>query len=74
MKYSQHWVLDVSFREDDAIKCNRNTRANRALLSRTVLNLIRANGDDKISIKRNKTRTSQNLKFRKQLLLGKNEI
>lgn len=71
---SQHWVLDVSFREDDAIKCNRNARANRALLSRTALNLIRANGDDRISMKRNKLRASQNLKFRKQLLLGKSDL
>lgn len=68
---SQHWVLDVTFAEDASIKCHRDARANKALLTRTALNLIRANGNDNLSVKRNKTRASQNLAFREQLLFGK---
>ena len=68
---SQHWVLDVIFGEDTAIKLERNEKANIALLTRTALNLIRANGDANLSVKRHKIRASQNTAFREKLLFGK---
>lgn len=67
---SQHWVLDVVFGEDGGIKMARNERANKALLTRTALNLIRKNGSEKLSVKRQKIRASQNCGFREQLLFG----
>lgn len=67
---SQHWVLDVIFGEDRSVKSNRDARANKALLTRVALNLIRANGVGKMSVNRNKVRASQNYEFREQLLFG----
>ncbi|MFO1365419.1 MAG: ISAs1 family transposase [Moraxella osloensis] len=49
---SQHWVLDVIYGEDAQKSLERNEKANKALLTRTALNLIRANGDEKLSVKR----------------------
>jgi len=37
---SQHWVLDVIFGEDDQKSLERHEKANKALLTRTALNLI----------------------------------
>lgn len=68
---SQHWVLDVIFGEDGQKRLERNEKANKALLTRVGLNLIRANGDDKLSVKRSKMRASQNKDYLEQLLFGK---
>ena len=68
---SQHWVLDVIYGEDAQKSLERNEKANKALLTRTALNLIRANGDEKLSVKRCKMRASQNKSFLEQLLFGK---
>ena len=64
-------MLDVIFGEDTAIKLERNEKANIALLTRTALNLIRANGDANLSVKRHKIRASQNTAFREKLLFAK---
>lgn len=69
---SQHWVLDVIFGEDNQKNLERNEKANKALLTRTALNLIRANGDDKLSVKRSKMRASQNKSYLEQILFGVN--
>ena len=69
---SQHWVLDVIFGEDGQKRLERNEKANKALLTRTALNLIRANGDEKLSVKRSKMRASQNKSYLEQLLFGRN--
>lgn len=68
---SQHWVLDVIYGEDAQKSLERNEKANKALLTRTALNLIRANGDEKLSVKRSKMRASQNKSYLEQLLFGK---
>ncbi len=68
---SQHWVLDVIFGEDGQKSLERNKKANKALLTRTALNLIRANGDDKLPVKRSKMRASQNKNYLEQLLFGR---
>lgn len=67
---SQHWVLDVIFNEDNQKSLERNEKANKVLLTRTALNLIRANGDSKLSVKRSKMRASQNKSYLKRLLFG----
>ncbi|MDO5652383.1 MAG: ISAs1 family transposase [Moraxella sp.] len=69
---SQHWVLDVIFGEDNQKHLERNEKANKALLTRTALNLIRANGDEKLSVKRSKMRASQNKDYLEQLVFGGN--
>lgn len=68
---SQHWVLDVIFGEDNQKNLERNEKANKALLTRTALNLFRANGDEKLSIKRSKIRASQNKSYLEQILFDK---
>lgn len=68
---SQHWVLDVIFGEDSQKSLERNEKANKALLTRTALNLIHTNGDEKLSVKRSKMRASQNKTYLEQLLFGK---
>lgn len=51
---AQHWVLDVVFGEDNQKSLERHEKANKALLTRTALNLIRANGNERLSVKRSK--------------------
>lgn len=46
-------------------------KTNKALPTRTALNLIRVNGDAKLSVKRSKMRASQNKSYLEQLLFGK---
>ena len=67
---SQHWVLDVIYGEDNQKSLERNEKANKALLTRTALNLVRANGDKNLSVKRSKMRASQNKDYLEQLLFG----
>lgn len=68
---SGHWVLDVIFGEDNHKSLERHEKKNKALLIRVALNLIRANGDDKLSVKRSKMRASQNKRYLEQLLFGR---
>jgi predicted transposase YbfD/YdcC len=46
-----HWVLDVTFREDDSRVRERNAARNLALLRRIALNLVRADTSLKASLK-----------------------
>lgn len=48
----QHWVLDVIFGEDNHKIFKFSEKANKELLTRTALNLIRANSDEKLSVRR----------------------
>ena len=59
----QHWVLDVAFGEDNQARLGRNEKSNKALLTRTALNLIKQNGNNTLSTKRNKIKASQNHEF-----------
>lgn len=68
---AQHWVLDVIFGEDGQKSLQRNEKANKALLTKVALNLIRANGNEKLSVKRSKMRASQNKDYLGQLLFGR---
>lgn len=45
-------------------------KANKALLTRIALNLIRAHGNERLSVKRSKKRASQNKDYLEQLLFG----
>lgn len=68
---AQHWVLDIVFGEDNQKSLERHEKANKALLTRTALNLIRANGNERLSVKRSKMRASQNKDYLEQLLFGR---
>lgn len=48
----------------------RHKKANKSLLTRTALNLIRANDNERLSVKRSKMRASQNKDYLEQLLFG----
>ena len=53
---SLHWVLDVTFNEDRSRIRKRNGPENMAIVRRTVLNLLRQNGDKNTSLKRRRRR------------------
>lgn len=67
---SQHWVLDVTFGEDDSVKLQKNARSNKALLTRKALNLLCDHDDSHLSVKRRRIRASQNTDYREQILFG----
>ncbi len=67
----QHWVLDVCFSEDDNRARQNNQRSNRALINRSALNLLRANDDSNLSIKRRRIRASMNVDYRMKILFPK---
>ena len=48
---SVHWVLDVSFREDESRVRTGNAPENMAIMRHAALNLLRHDQDSKISIK-----------------------
>ena len=48
---SVHWVLDVSFREDESRVRTGNAPENMAIMRHAALNLLRHDRDSKISIK-----------------------
>lgn len=66
----QHWVLDVQFGEDGHRARKNHSAANLAVIRRMALNLIRANDDSKMSIRRRKMRASYNLPYRERILFG----
>ena len=55
---SLHWVLDVTFNEDQSRIRKKNGPENMAIVRHTVLNLLRQNGDEKTSLKRRRRRAS----------------
>lgn len=67
---SQHWVLDVQFREDQNRTRKDNAAANFAIIRRMSLNMARRNSKDKLSISKRKLRASLDDSFRTQLLFG----
>ena len=46
-----HWVLDVGFREDDSRVRDRTAARNLALLRKVALNLVRADGSLRASLR-----------------------
>jgi predicted transposase YbfD/YdcC len=67
---SQHWVLDVQYREDQNRTRKDNAAANFAIIRRMSLNMARRNSNDKLSISKRKLRASLDDSFRTQLLFG----
>ncbi|GAB3374162.1 ISAs1 family transposase [Azotobacter armeniacus] len=67
---SQHWVLDVQFREDANRSRKDHSASNLAVIRRAALNLIRQNDSSKPSIDRRRMRACPHAPYRTQLLFG----
>ncbi|SEI98460.1 Transposase DDE domain-containing protein, partial [Azotobacter beijerinckii] len=67
---SQHWVLDVQFREDANRSRKDHSASNLAVIRRAALNLIRQNDSSQLSIGRRRMRACTNAQYRTQLLFG----
>ncbi|MDW9167807.1 ISAs1 family transposase, partial [Legionella pneumophila subsp. fraseri] len=64
-----HWVLDVTYKEDDSRIRRDNAAENLALLRRFALNLARLN-PQKNSMKGKLKKAMWSDKFRSELLIG----
>ena len=62
-----HWVLDVTFGEDESRKRDRQSAQNFSLVTKGALNLIRHHGK-KGSIKGQRTKAAFDVKFREELM------
>ena len=69
---SLHWVLDVSFREDECRVRKDNAPENFAILRHIALNLIKMNKPEKISIRRSRKLSGWDDKYLAQILFGGN--
>ncbi|GAB3388610.1 hypothetical protein GCM10027514_30760 [Azotobacter armeniacus] len=68
MQDSQHWVLDVQFREDANRSRKDHSASNLAVIRRAALNLIRQHDSSKLSIGRRRMRACTHAPYRTQLL------
>ena len=67
---SLHWVLDVSFREDDCRIRQNNGAQNMALLRHVALNLIRQESSHKRGTKARRKRAGRDRHYLLQVLTG----
>lgn len=65
---SLHWVLDVIFHEDQSRKRTENAAENFSIILKVALNLLKRNGNDKMSIKRRRFKAGMQNKYREQIL------
>ena len=65
-----HWVLDVTFREDASRVRERNAVRNLALLRKIALNLVRADGSLKASLKGKRKSAAWDDHFMATLMAG----
>ncbi len=63
-----HWVLDVTFREDDSRIRDRRAARNFALLRKIAINLINQDRSTKTSIRAKRKRAAWNDDYMRQLL------
>jgi predicted transposase YbfD/YdcC len=70
---SQHWLLDVTFREDESQIYAEDGAKNMALFRRSLLNLIKAH-PLKDSVAGKMMRASWDSKFRAEILFGQKSI
>jgi len=65
-----HWVLDVTFREDDSRVRDRTAARNLALLRKIALNIVGRDKTSKASVRARRKRAAWNDAYMLQLLLG----
>lgn len=70
---SQHWILDVTFREDESLIYAEDGAKNMALFKRMLLNLIKSH-PLKDSVAGKRQRAAWDDKFRAEVLLGREKV
>jgi predicted transposase YbfD/YdcC len=65
-----HWVLDVTFREDDSRVRDRRAARNLAVLRKVALNIIGRDRTSKASVRARRKKAAWNDSYRLQLLVG----
>src|SRR4051812_38399892 len=65
-----HWVLDVTFREDDSRVRDQRAARNLAVLRRMAINLVGRDGSTKASVRARRKRAAWNDDYMLQLLAG----
>ena len=65
-----HWVLDVTFREDDSRVRDRRAARNLAVLRRIALNLLGRDRSSKASVRARRKKAAWNDDYMLQLLAG----
>jgi len=65
-----HWVLDVTFREDDSRVRDRRAARNLALLRKIALNHVGRDRSTKASVRAKRKRAAWNDDYMFQLLAG----
>jgi predicted transposase YbfD/YdcC len=65
-----HWVLDVTFREDDSRVRDRRAARHRALLRKIALNLVGRDRSTRASVRARRKRAAWNDDYMFQLLAG----
>jgi predicted transposase YbfD/YdcC len=65
-----HWVLDVTFREDDSRVRDRTAARNLAILRKIAMNLISRDRTPRISIRARRKKAAWNDEYMLALLVG----
>ena len=65
-----HWVLDVTFREDDSRVRDRRAARNLAVLRRIAINLVDRDRSAKASVRARRKKAAWNGDYMLQLLAG----
>lgn len=68
---SLHWVLDVTFREDECRVRDRTAAQNLALLRKIAINLVKQHRSSRASIKGRRKMAAWNNEYMKQVIAGK---
>lgn len=67
---SLHWVLDVTFREDDARSRDKMATRSFALLRKMTLNIVRKDKSNKFSLRGRRQNAGWNNDYMAHLLFG----
>lgn len=70
MENALHWVLDVTFREDDSRVRDRTAARNLALLRKIALNIVGRDVTSKASVRARRKRAAWNDAYMLKLLIG----
>ena len=70
VKNALHWVLDVTFREDDSRVRDRTAARNLAMLRKIALNLVGRDQTTKASVRAKRKKAAWNDAYTLQLLVG----
>jgi hypothetical protein len=66
-----HWVLDVTFREDDSRVRDRTAARNLALLRKIALNLVAKDRGSRASLRGRRKKAAWNDDYMLQLIVGR---